>query len=222
MTTWVIIPVKPLRLAKSRLSKILQPEDRQEVAEAMLRHVLDTIRPVKQVSGTLVISRDNHALAIAREHGAKTIQESGAPELNSALMRATSIVKSWRCDAALIIPADLPLITPNDISNIIEMGRKHEKSVVISTDRNKDGTNALFIQPPGLIEYAYGDDSFHRHAVLARDAGAEVAVYESDRTLQDIDVPEDIDNYLRIIERHGVQTPLADVIYKIREREANT
>lgn len=222
MTTWVIIPVKPLRLAKSRLSKVLQPEDRQLVAEAMLRHVLDTVKPVKQVAGTLVISRDNHALAIAREYGAKTIQESGAPELNSALMRATSIVKSWRCDALLIVPADLPLITSTDIANIIEMGRQSENSVVIATDRNKDGTNALYIRPPGLIDYAYGDGSFYRHAALARDAGAEVATYESDSTLQDIDIPEDIDNYLRIIERYEVQTPLADVIYKIRNREANT
>jgi 2-phospho-L-lactate guanylyltransferase len=222
MTTWVIIPVKPLRLAKSRLSKVLQPEDRQEVAEAMLRHVLETVKPVKQVAGVLVISRDNHALAIAREYGAKTIQESGAPELNSALMRATSIVKSWRCDAMLIIPADLPLITSDDIGNIIDIGRKHENSVVIATDRNKDGTNALFIQPPGLIEYAYGDNSFHSHAVLAREAGAEVAVYEANSTLQDIDVPEDIDNYLRVIQDYQIQTPLADVIYKIRNREANT
>ncbi len=220
MTTWVIIPVKPLRLAKSRLANILTPEDRQQVAEAMLRHVLQTVRDTNQITGTLVISRDNHALSLAREYGAKTIQESGAPELNTALMRATSIVGSWGCDAVFILPADLPLITPEDITKMLEMGRQPHPNIVIATDRNKDGTNALYIQPPGLIDYAYGQNSFNRHAVLARDAGAEVTVYQSDRMLQDIDLPEDIENYLRIIQRGNQHTSLMDVIEKIRSREA--
>lgn len=208
MTTWVIIPVKPLRLAKSRLAEVLTPEERQRFAEAMLSHVLQVVESVPQVTGTLVISRDNHALALAREHGAKTIQESGSPELNKALMRATSIVASWRSDAVLVLPADLPLITPDDVTNIIQLGREYP-SVVIATDRNKDGTNALFMRPPGLIEYAYGPGSYYRHAVMARDAGTIVHVYESDGLLQDIDLPEDIENYARIIERNGRKDVLA-------------
>ncbi|MFW5709013.1 MAG: 2-phospho-L-lactate guanylyltransferase [Chloroflexota bacterium] len=201
MSTWVIIPVKPLRLAKSRLANVLSPEDRQRFAEAMLRHVLKVVGEVPQVTGILVISRDNHALAIAREYGAKTIQETDAPELNTALTRASSIVASWRTDAILVLPADLPLIAAEDIEQIIQMGRSPHPSVVIATDRNKDGTNALYIRPPGLIDYAYGEGSFKRHAVLARDAGAEVHVYQSDRLLQDIDLPEDIENYQRMIAR---------------------
>ncbi|PJF22498.1 MAG: 2-phospho-L-lactate guanylyltransferase [Phototrophicales bacterium] len=201
MSVWVIIPVKPLRLAKSRLSKIFTPEEREQFAEAMLRHVLKVVQDVSLVAGTLVISRDNHALALAREYNAKTIQESGAPELNAALMRATSIVASWRAEAVLILPADLPLIQPEDIVNIINMGSGTHPCVVISTDRNKDGTNALYVQPPGLISYAYGAESFQRHAVMARDAGADVLIYQSDRMLQDIDLPEDIENYQRMIQR---------------------
>jgi 2-phospho-L-lactate guanylyltransferase len=193
--------VKPLRLAKSRLADVLTPEERQSFAEAMLRHMLSVLRRVPQITGTLVISRDNHALAIAREYGAKTIQESGAPELNAALMRATSIVRSWRCEAVLVLPADLPLISPEDITSIIAMGNGELESVVIATDRNKDGTNALFVRPPGLIDYAYGPGSFRRHAVGARDAGAVVNIYESDRMLQDIDLPEDIENYYRMVQR---------------------
>lgn len=200
MTVWAVIPVKPLRLAKSRLRDVLTPEERQMFAEAMLRHVLDVVRSVPQITGTLVISRDNHALALAREHGAKTVQESGSPELNVALMRATSIIGSWGSDAVLVLPADLPLIDASDISGILEMGQE-PRSVVISTDRNKDGTNALLMRPPGLIDFAYGDGSFQRHAVMARDAGAVVNIYESDRMWQDIDLPEDIENYYRMVQR---------------------
>jgi 2-phospho-L-lactate/phosphoenolpyruvate guanylyltransferase len=200
MSIWVIIPVKPLKLAKSRLSKVLTPEERHHFAKAMLRHVLRVVQAVPQVTGTLVISRDSHALALARDYGAKTIQETGTPELNVALMRATTVVASWRSDAVLVLPADLPLVTPADISNMIALG-EDPQSVVIATDRNKDGTNALFIRPPGLIDYAYGPGSYQRHATQGRDAGAVVNIYESDRLLHDIDLPEDIEDYYRMVQR---------------------
>lgn len=200
MSVWAVVPVKPLRLAKSRLAKILTPEERQHFAEIMLRHVLKTLQSVPQITGTLVISRDNHALAIAREYNAKTIQESGTPELNKALMRATSVIGSWRSEAILILPADLPLIAQQDVEKIVELGMDYP-SVVLSTDRNKDGTNALLLRPPGIIDYAYGPGSFRRHAMMARDAGAIVNVYESERLLHDIDLPEDIENYVRLIQR---------------------
>lgn len=214
MSIWAIIPVKPLRLAKSRLSKVLTPEERQQFAEVMFRHVLKVVKEVPQITGTLVISRDNHALAIAREYGAKTIQESGTPALNPALMRATSVIASWRTDAILILPADLPLIQPEDVHNIIDLGREYP-SVVLATDRNRDGTNALFVRPPGLIEYAYGPNSYQAHGVLARDAGAIVQTYESERLLQDIDLPEDIENYHRMIQRGKYEDTLT--LLDIRE-----
>lgn len=218
MSIWAIIPVKPLRLAKSRLSEVLTPEERQYLAEMMLRHILGVVRAVPEVTGTLVISRDSRALALARDYGAKTIQESGAPELNTALMRATSVIKSWRSEAVLILPADLPFVASEDLTKIINMG-KEDPSVVLATDRNKDGTNALFVRPPGLIEYCYGPGSYRRHAVHARDAGAVVNVYESDRLLQDIDLPEDIENYNRMVQRGGYEDILTLNAFRLLQQE---
>jgi 2-phospho-L-lactate guanylyltransferase len=134
MSVWVIVPVKPLRLAKSRLASVLTPEQRQRFAETMLRHVLSVTRVVPQVTGTLVISRDNRVLTIAREYGAKTVQESGQPELNAALMRATHILHSWHSDSVLVLPADLPLIEPQDVTGIIRAAGYDYGSVVLSTD----------------------------------------------------------------------------------------
>jgi 2-phospho-L-lactate guanylyltransferase len=198
MSVWAIIPVKPLRVAKSRLSEVLSPEDRQRFAESMLRHVLSVVSNVPQVAGTLVISRDSKALSIAREYGAHTVQESGNPELNVALMRATQVIASWRSAAVLVLPADLPLIAPEDVSGIIALGER-TPSIVIATDRNQDGTNALFLRPPGLIPYAYGNGSYQRHVNLGFEAGAIVHEYHSERLVLDIDLPEDIVRYNEII-----------------------
>lgn len=208
MSIWVIIPVKPLKLAKSRLSSVITPEQREQFAEAMLRHLLDVLSDVPQIAGTLVISRDNRALSIAREYRAHTVQESGAPELNAALMRATQVVRNWNSEAVLILPADLPFIAREDVIDIIRLGQRHlgHPTVVIATDRSEDGTNALYISPPGLIPYAYGTGSYRRHAMLARDAGAIIEKYSSERMLWDIDLPEDLLHYQRMVEEGRYQS----------------
>lgn len=198
MCIWAIIPVKPLNRAKSRLADVLEPDQRRFLAETMLRHVLETVRAVPQVMGTLVISRDTKVLSIAREYDARTVQESGAPELNTALLRATKVVASWGCNATLVLPADLPLIAPEDVTSIVNLGRS-VMTVVISTDQSEDGTNALFMRPPGLIPYAFGPGSYARHVQLAREAGAEVIVYRSDRLSLDIDLPADLNSYNHLV-----------------------
>ena len=197
MSLWAIIPVKPLKNAKSRLSPVLLPEQRYELAQAMLRHVLSVTTAVKSVTGVLVISRDTKALAIAREFGAKTLQEGTLSNLNPALLRATMVVKSWRADAVLVLPADLPFVNADDIRAMIQLA--HERSVVIATDKENDGTNALLVRPPGVIEYMYGAGSFQRHIRSAEAAGLDVFVYGTDRTLLDIDVPEDLETYREIL-----------------------
>lgn len=197
MNVWAIIPVKPLNRAKSRLSDVLTPEERQRLAERMLRHMLEVIQAVPQIIGTLVISRDNKVLAIAREYNALTVQESGSPELNKALTRATQVVSSWRADSVIILPADLPLIQPDDIAQMINKGQQGV-SVVIATDNHRDGTNALFIRPPGVIPYAFGSQSFDTHCDMAREADINLHIYESERVALDIDLPVDLEEYRQL------------------------
>jgi len=212
MSLWAIIPVKPLKNAKSRLSVVLTPDQRYNLAQAMFRHVLDVVSTVQPITGVVVISRDTKALSVARDLGAKTIQESAGSDLNPALLRATAVVKMWRADAVLILPADLPFIHADDIKGLIRVSA--ENSVVLSTDADGDGTNALLVRPPGLIEYAYGKGSFHKHIENAHRVGADVISYHSDRLSLDIDYPEDLQTYHRILSQgrfgHLPKFPIED------------
>lgn len=206
MSVWVVVPVKPLNRAKSRLSDVVSPQQREKFAEAMLRRILTVTRDTRAVTGTLVISRDPKALSIARDLGAKTVQESGAPALNPALMRATQLLAGWRTEAVLVLPADLPFITGDDVAGIIRAAGDAEKSVVIATDRARDGTNALFVRPPGLITFDYGQNSYERHLAQGHASGASVVEFESENLKFDLDVPQDIAD----IYRQLLGSPLAD------------
>jgi len=78
----------------------------------------------------------------------------------------------------LVLPADVPFVTVR-ISTTFAPGPLHT-TVVLAPDRNNDGTNALLVNPPGFIPFAFGPGSFHRHAQLAEEVNATVQIYHSD------------------------------------------
>jgi 2-phospho-L-lactate guanylyltransferase len=192
MTLWAIVPVKPLRRGKSRLAGTLNEDERTELNRALLQHTLETLSELKEIDGVLVVSRDPNALTIARNHGARTVQEDGQPELNTALKRATIVAQVYATRGVLVLPADLPLITRDDILALIQRATE-PPVVVIAPDRHKKGTNALLISPPGLIEYDFGENSFQRHCELIKKAGARLEIVDLPSLGLDLDLPEDFE-----------------------------
>jgi len=192
MTLWAIVPVKPLRHGKSRLAGTLTDDQRTELNRALLQHTLETLSELKEVDGVLVVSRDPHALTIARSHGARTVQENGQPQLNTALKRATVVAQVYATRGVLVLPADLPLISTDDILELIKRAGE-PPVVVIAPDRHGKGTNALLISPLGLIEYDFGENSFQRHCERAKNAGARLEVVELPSLGLDLDIPEDFE-----------------------------
>jgi 2-phospho-L-lactate guanylyltransferase len=192
MTIWAIVPVKPLRRGKSRLAGLLSEEQRTSLNRYLLEHTLTVLNKISGIEHTLVVSRDPAALALTRSMGGRTVLEDGAPQFNTALKRATIVAQAQGARAVLILPADLPLVEPSDLEALLSKGTT-PSVVVISPDRRLDGTNGLFINPAGLIDYDYGPGSFQRHCQRSKDAGAKLVVVNSERIGLDLDLPEDLE-----------------------------
>jgi len=192
MALWAIVPVKPLRRGKSRLAGMLSEDERTILNQDLLEHTLKVLTDLKELDQVLVVSRDPHALTIARNHGAKTVQEDGQPQLNTALARATVVAQVHSIRGILVLPADLPLLTPDDVIALIDRAAK-PPVVVIAPDRHGKGTNALLMVPAGQIEYDFGEDSFQRHCERARKSGARLEIVELPSLGLDLDLPEDLE-----------------------------
>jgi 2-phospho-L-lactate guanylyltransferase len=192
MTLWAIVPIKPLNQGKSRLSGVLTQEERLELNSHLLNHTLEILSSIPEIEQILVISRDQKALALARDYGARTIQENGNSQLNLALTRATFVAREYTTRGVLIFPVDLPLVTPDDVQNIIRRATD-PPVVVVAPDRHRQGTNALLVYPAGMIEYGFGPGSFERHCERAIQAGARLEIVDFPSLELDIDLPEDLD-----------------------------
>jgi 2-phospho-L-lactate guanylyltransferase len=192
MTIWAIVPVKPLRRGKSRLSGTLSEDERAELNQTLLEHTLQILTASKELEQVLVVSRDPHALTIARNLGARTVLEDGQPHLNTALTRATVVAKVYATRGVLVLPADLPLLSHDDILALIERATQ-PPVVVIAPDRHEQGTNALLMSPTGLIEYDFGDGSYQRHCERAHKANVRLEILKLPSLALDLDLPEDLE-----------------------------
>src|SRR5512137_339369 len=122
MAIWAIVPVKPLRRGKSRLAGLLSEEQRTRLNRYLLEHTLIILNKISDIEHTLVVSRDPSALALTRSMGGRTVLEAGAPQFNTAIQRATIVAQAQGARAVLVLPADLPLIEPSDIKELMDHG----------------------------------------------------------------------------------------------------
>ncbi|NLF66048.1 MAG: NTP transferase domain-containing protein [Chloroflexi bacterium] len=224
MTTWAVVPVKPLRYGKSRLAHILSPEERAALTTSMLNRTLETLNNVPGIFRSLVISRDPAALKIARNYGAYTYGEGDKQDLNVALTRAAHLAAAQEATGILVIPADLPLITVEDIEMMLPevvpglsgaqlrhfgnggLPRRRPRAIAICGDRNGNGTNALYVTPPLGFEFRYGDGSFQRHLQEAERLGMHSRIVHAPGLKFDLDTEEDWKAYLAVM---GVGEPVS-------------
>jgi 2-phospho-L-lactate guanylyltransferase len=185
-----IVPMKPLAEAKRRLAEVLEEAARVNLSRGLLIRTLGVLTRARGITRLCVVSRDEQVLKIARSHGAWATYETGHG-LNEALEQATRAAKSNGVPAVLIVPADLPTLAESDVERIIELGR-NPPCVVIAPARRDHGTNALLVNPSGLINYAFGEMSFVEHRRFAEQAGARVEIFRSDGVAFDVDLPEDV------------------------------
>jgi 2-phospho-L-lactate/phosphoenolpyruvate guanylyltransferase len=195
--TVVVIPVRALEGAKSRLGAVLDAEERRELVERLLRATAAAAVATPGIAGVIVVSPDPAAIAVGESVGATGVRQ-GSAGLNPGIVEARDSVGAAGADRLLVLPADLPGITPADIAAILAVADASPAGsatgypiVVLATDRHGRGTNALLLQPPAVIDPAFGGDSRDAHRRLAAAAGA-TYLETPDRLELDLDTPDDL------------------------------
>ncbi len=190
MDTVALVPVKRLNRAKSRLAPALSPRERASLARNMLAHVLEAIARSGAVDTIAVIGPGVDTGKWSLPHGVVPLAQSRTG-LNNALEEGRQWAISHGAGALLVVFADLPLLTPEDVAAIVKLGSQ-PGTVVLAPDRHRRGTNALLSRPAALARFAFGPDSYSRHAALALQAGASLQTYYSQGTALDVDTPDDL------------------------------
>ena len=192
MSLWAIIPARPLEEGKSRLAEALTPAERQRLNQLFFRQTLDVTAAVVGRERTLVISRSEPLLAIARSLSFETLLEAAPHGLNPALTQAANEAQQRGATGVLSVSCDLPFLIPDELRALLDVAHQGD-GLAIASDRAGTGTNALVMSPVGAIPYLYGLGSFAAHQEAARAAGLTLNVVRRAGLSFDIDTPDDFE-----------------------------
>ncbi len=184
-----LVPVKSLVTAKSRLVPDLPPNRREVLVLDMLYHVLRVLQDSKLFERVSVVSPDARVLEQVRAWGAWALIEE-RPGHNPALYAAALRERAGGATALLTISADLPLLSTQEIRNLLEQSRQYE--VVLAASRDGAGTNAILVRPPLAVPYLFGPDSLQRYLEAARQRHLSHTIYGSTGLAFDIDTIVDL------------------------------
>ena len=110
--------------------------------------------------------------------------------LNSALTQAQVTLGESGCAEVVILLADLPNITADDIDGLIHAGRL--SGFAIAPDTTETGTNALYLGSPQSFRFQFGPDSKRLHLQEARRMGLSPQVVRLAGLQFDVDLPGDL------------------------------
>lgn len=184
----ILIPVKNLATAKQRLASVLDQPTRTELAQAMLLDVLHAVAncAYKQVA---IVTTDPYAIHLAQEFNFEIIADNNVSE-TAAIELATQVCESRGIESTLVVPGDIPLITAQELDQILKAAPVEGSVLVPAADCR--GTNAAFRRPAGLFPLRFGNDSFKPHLEAARATGKSCVVLSLPSIALDVDNPSDL------------------------------
>jgi 2-phospho-L-lactate guanylyltransferase len=189
VSVFAVVPVKDLWGTKSRLKPILNPGARAGLTIYMMGRVVSAIRDAG-VENVCVVSPDPIVLDEVLKRGVTPLlQESRG--LNPALEEGRRWAMEHGGSSLLILPADLPLLDPEDVRAVLD-GIGEEDSIVIAPDGTRSGTNALMLRPADALPFSFGPGSYEAHLQAARERGLAVRVCERPHLAFDLDTAEDL------------------------------
>ncbi|WP_407664938.1 2-phospho-L-lactate guanylyltransferase [Mycolicibacterium pulveris] len=204
----LVIAVKRLGAAKTRLAPVFSAGTRENVVLAMLIDTITAASAVPAVRAISVVTPDEGAADAARRLGARVLPDP-TPQghrdpLNNAIAVAEAAVRE-ETPNIVVLQGDLPALQPQELADAIDTGRKYRRSFV--GDRHGTGTSALLAFGVALLPQ-FGPDSAQRH----RNSGAIELTGAWPGLRCDIDTPDD----LLVARRLGVGAATAAAIGSAR------
>ncbi|WP_101524021.1 2-phospho-L-lactate guanylyltransferase [Nocardioides houyundeii] len=180
----VLVPVKPPRVGKSRLTGL--PDGlRRDLAEAFARDTVEAALAAPLVSAVLVVTDDSALAASLGASGCHVLPDGVSGDLNASLVQAEAeAARRWPDLRPAVLCADLPALDPENLSAVLGSAPQGPAFVA---DRGGRGTT-LYTAPHEAFAPHFGPDSRRLHEA----AGAVELVGAADGLCQDVDEAADL------------------------------
>ncbi|MBB5116747.1 2-phospho-L-lactate guanylyltransferase [Streptomyces eurocidicus] len=189
MVWTLVVPLKPLALAKSRLAAATGRAPRPALALAFALDTVAAALACRAVGDVVVVTDDAVAGRRLGALGARILPEPpGAGGLNGALAHGARTVRERAPRAAVAtLNADLPALRPMELGRVLDSAAEFPRAFL--ADAAGIGTTLLAAAPGMELAPAFEGRSRSRH----RASGAhEIELADVDSVRRDVDTAEDL------------------------------
>ncbi|MEU1007348.1 2-phospho-L-lactate guanylyltransferase [Streptomyces sp. NPDC005890] len=184
----LVIPLKPLTRAKSRLADTADDGVRPALALAFAQDTVAAAVACPAVSDVAVVTDDELAGRELAALGARIVPDAPGSGLNAALAHGAAVVREIRPGTPVAaLNADLPALRPAELSRVLTAAAEFPRAFL--ADAAGVGTTLLAAAGDRALRPAFGVDSRMRHRASGAD---ELALAEVDSVRQDVDTGQDL------------------------------
>jgi len=198
---WAVVPVKGFSAAKSRLGTLLGPTQRAQLARAMAADVITTLKESNVADRLCMLSNSSDTRGAAAALEVTWLEEADVtalPGLNAGIAGIARLAARDGATALLVIHADMPLLTANDIRHVVSTWQSLDGNQRVVMVRSPDGgTNLLLAEHPQAFTYHYGPDSHAQHTRECARRHCTTATVELTSTALDVDTTDDFHHLAR-------------------------
>ena len=214
MRAALLIPVKDLDNAKQRLGGALDQQQRSQLAEAMLRDVVNAAAGVTGRLDVFLVTGDKRAIAMASESSFGVIQDTRNESETAAIEMATAWCERQGYDTTVVVPGDIPLMTSHELHRVLDAAPPEGAVFVPAYDRR--GSNCILRRPASIIPLRFGNDSFLPHCEAMKRTGKPLVILEMPGIGLDVDNPHELEllvkregntNAQRLLRSWGIASP---------------
>ncbi|UXI81029.1 2-phospho-L-lactate guanylyltransferase [Streptomyces vinaceusdrappus] len=184
----LVVPVKPLARAKSRLADTAHDGVRPGLALAFAQDTVAAALACPEVADVAVVTDDARAGRELAGLGAGVVADEPGGGLNADLALGAAVVRAGRPALPVAaLNADLPALRPAELTRVLAAAAEFPRAFL--ADAAGIGTTLLAAMPGRELAPAFGTDSRARH----RASGAvELRLDEVDSVRQDVDTGGDL------------------------------
>ena len=208
MRTLAVLPIKSFDAAKTRLGDLLGAGSRRALAQAMSSDVLTALRRVSGIEAIAVVTRDPQVQTASIGNRVTVLSDHGEDGQSSAAQIGIRHALAGGFERVLLVPGDTPLLDPAEIDALLDRTAAGRMAAAVVPDRHEEGTNALLLTPPGVLEPSFGPGSLLRHTAAAEAAGLRFSIERVPSLLIDVDTPDDFAELGAQLERRRGCAPL--------------
>ncbi|MFI1166735.1 2-phospho-L-lactate guanylyltransferase [Streptomyces sp. NPDC020801] len=184
----LVIPLKPLTRAKSRLADTAGDGVRPGLALAFAQDTVAAALACPVVADVAVVTDDVLAGRELTALGARIVPDEPRAGLNAALAHGAALVGASRPESPVAaLNADLPALRPTELSRVLRAAAEFPRAFL--ADAAAVGTTLLAAAPGHELLPAFGIDSRARHRVSG---AVELRLDAVDSVRQDVDTGDDL------------------------------